>query len=52
MEDNLGPGLLPVKPTFSVKDQRENISGFAGQMVSAATIQLCHSIVKAAVNNV
>ena len=33
--------------TFSVKGQMVNILGFAGHMVSAATIQLCHYSLRA-----
>lgn len=36
---------------FSVKDQRVNILGFAGHMVSFATTQLCHYSAKAATDN-
>lgn len=36
---------------FSVKDQRVNILGFAGKIVSVATTQFCHYSAKADTNN-
>lgn len=38
--------------TYSVKDQIVNMLEFVGYTISAITVQLCHSNVKAVIDNV